>query len=91
MPLHGTSACDSLRGHPALTVFRPRELFNRKYCNLTNMNVSIVTEEQYKEGKSVLGRYSTASPVSGIQKLHAFLSVRNDVLSKDVLHPVRVS
>jgi hypothetical protein len=42
------------------------------------MSVILVTEEQYKEEeKLLLGRFSTARPVSGTQKLHNFLPVRN--------------
>jgi len=48
------------------------------------MIICHVTEEQYKEGGSLLDRFSTASPVSETQKLHIFLSLRNDVLSRNV-------
>jgi len=54
------------------------------------MIVCHVTEEWYKEGRSLLDRFLTVSPVSETQKLRTFLSVRNDVLSRNVVYPVRV-
>jgi len=54
------------------------------------MTACHVTEEQYKEGGSLLDRFSTASPVSETQKLHTFLSVKNVVLSRNLVYPVRV-
>jgi hypothetical protein len=47
------------------------------------MNVILVTEEQYKEEEKLLERFSTASPISGNQKLYTFLPVRNSVLLAD--------
>jgi hypothetical protein len=49
--------------------------------NLNNMIVIIVTEEQYKkEGKLLLGRFSTAISIIRMQKLHTFLPVGKGVV-----------
>jgi hypothetical protein len=62
-------------------IVSPRQVFYWEHLCLTNMNIILVTEEQYK-GKEelLLGRFSIAGPVSVTQKLYPFLPVKNGVL-----------
>jgi hypothetical protein len=59
----------------------PRQLFNWAHLNLTNVNVILVPEEQYREEeKLLLERFSTDSPINGTQKLHISLPARKKFL-----------
>jgi hypothetical protein len=68
----------------AVTLFKlccgSKTAFRLEHLNLINMYVILVTEEKYKEEEKLsLEQFSTANPISGIQKPHTFVPVRNSV------------
>jgi len=51
-----------------------KQLFSWTHWKLTNLNVLLIPEKQYKGKKSCLREFSAANPISGTKKLQTMFS-----------------